>query len=110
MRYAHDACSTEPATVAPTEVVTEATATPLPAETAAPEEPAATDDTRPIARRGRQAATLADLPVAERQERFSGPAEAYVKPGTVYIATIVTAKGNIVAELYQDTPESATTS
>ena len=49
---------------------------------------------------------LADLPAAERQERFSGPAETYVKPGTVYIATIVTAKGNIVAELYQDTPES----
>lgn len=97
----------EPATVAPTEVVAEATATPLPAETAAPEEPAATDDTRPIVPAPVDGERpLAELPAAERQERFSGPAETYVKPGTVYIATIVTAKGNIVAELYQDTPES----
>ena len=30
-----------------------------------------------------------------------------IKPDTIYVATIVTDKGNIVAELYQDTPESA---
>ncbi len=97
----------EPATVAPTEVVAEMTATPLPAEEAAPEEPAATDDTRPVVPAPVDGERpLAALPAAEREERFSGPAETYVKPDTVYIATIVTAKGNIVAELYQDTPES----
>jgi peptidyl-prolyl cis-trans isomerase B (cyclophilin B) len=49
---------------------------------------------------------LADIPPAERADAFSGPAETYVKPDTVYVATIVTDKGNIVAELYPDTPES----
>jgi peptidyl-prolyl cis-trans isomerase B (cyclophilin B) len=49
---------------------------------------------------------LADVPAAERNDRFSGPAAQYVVSDTVYIATIVTDKGNIVAELYQDTPES----
>jgi cyclophilin family peptidyl-prolyl cis-trans isomerase len=97
----------EPTTVAPTEVVAEAAATPLPAEEAAPEEPAATDDTRPIVPAPVDGERpLAELSAAEREERFSGPAETYVKPDTVYMATIVTAKGNIVAELYQDTPES----
>ncbi len=50
---------------------------------------------------------LADVAAAERNDRFSGPAAQYVVSDTIYIATIVTDKGNIVAELYQDTPESA---
>lgn len=49
---------------------------------------------------------LANIPAAERNERFSGPAATYIQPKTIYIATFVTDKGNIVAELYQDTPES----
>jgi cyclophilin family peptidyl-prolyl cis-trans isomerase len=49
---------------------------------------------------------LAEIPPAERANRFSGPAAPYVKSDTNYQATIVTDKGNIVAELYPDTPES----
>ena len=37
--------------------------------------------------------------------RFSGPAAPAIDPKPIYMATIVTDKGNIVAELYQDTPE-----
>lgn len=48
---------------------------------------------------------LAEVPAAERNDRFSGPAASYVMSDTIYVATIVTDKGNIVAELYQDTPE-----
>jgi cyclophilin family peptidyl-prolyl cis-trans isomerase len=48
---------------------------------------------------------LAEVPAADRNDRFSGPAASYAMSDTVYIATIVTDKGNIVAELYQDTPE-----
>ncbi len=35
---------------------------------------------------------------------FSAPAATYVQSNTVYLATFVTDKGNIVAELYPDTP------
>jgi peptidyl-prolyl cis-trans isomerase B (cyclophilin B) len=49
---------------------------------------------------------LAQIPPAERADRFSGPAPISVEPGKTYVATIVTPKGNIVAELYPDTPES----
>lgn len=68
----------------------------------------ATPDTRPIvpAPAADDSRPLAALTAAERNGRFSEPAETYVKPNTVYIATIVTDKGNIVAELYQDTPLS----
>jgi cyclophilin family peptidyl-prolyl cis-trans isomerase len=93
--------------------VSDADATPAPAGDAAPtaEEPAAeaavptatgvvpappADGNRP----------LAELEPAARVDRFSGPAAPYTKPDTVYTATIVTSKGHIVAELYQDTPES----
>jgi cyclophilin family peptidyl-prolyl cis-trans isomerase len=48
---------------------------------------------------------LAELEPSARQDAFSGPAPMYVKENAVYVATIVTDKGNIVAELYQDTPE-----
>jgi cyclophilin family peptidyl-prolyl cis-trans isomerase len=47
---------------------------------------------------------LAELSGAERQDRFSGPAAQAIDPQAIYVATIVTDKGNIVAELYQDTP------
>lgn len=50
---------------------------------------------------------LAALSPAERVERFSGPAAPYITSGSIYIATIVTDKGNIIAELYPDVPESA---
>lgn len=50
---------------------------------------------------------LAAIPAAERNERFSGPAPTYIKLGVIYLATIVTDKGNIVAELYGDTPQGA---
>ena len=50
---------------------------------------------------------LADVPAEERADRFAGPAVMSIMPDIIYIATIVTDKGNIVAELYQDTPESA---
>ena len=50
---------------------------------------------------------LADLTAVERNGRFSGPAPTYIKPAAFYVATITTDKGNIVAELYQDTPQSA---
>lgn len=49
---------------------------------------------------------LAQLSPAERADRFSGPAPMSVEPGMTYVATIVTSKGNIVAELYPDTLES----
>jgi len=49
---------------------------------------------------------LAQLSPAERADRFSGPAPMSVEPDKTYVATIVTSKGNIVAELYPDTPES----
>jgi cyclophilin family peptidyl-prolyl cis-trans isomerase len=66
-----------------------------------------TTDSRPIvpAPPADGSRPLADIAAAERNERFSGPAAAYVTPGTVYVATIVTDKGNIVAELYTDAPE-----
>ena len=66
--------------------------------------PAATD-TRPIVPAPVEGQRpLADLTPAERQDRFSGPAAPAIDPKAVYVATIVTDKGNIVAELYQDTP------
>ena len=48
---------------------------------------------------------LAEIPPQERNDRFSGPAAKYVTDNTVYLATIKTDKGDIVAELYTDTPE-----
>jgi peptidyl-prolyl cis-trans isomerase B (cyclophilin B) len=95
-----------PATVAPTAAPT---AAPAPSPAAVATEPAsqAAADTRPIvpAPPADGSRPLADVPPAERQDRFSGPAAPYVKPDANYVATIVTDKGNIVAELYRDTPE-----
>jgi len=50
---------------------------------------------------------IAQIPPAQRADRFSGPAPMTIVTGTKYLATIVTSKGNIVAELYPDTPLSA---
>jgi cyclophilin family peptidyl-prolyl cis-trans isomerase len=58
--------------------------------------PAPQGDTRPLAK----------IPAAQRADHFSGPAPMSIVTGTIYIATIVTSKGNIVAELYPDTPLS----
>jgi len=81
------------ATVAPTLAASQAT----PAPNSGPSVPVPpADGSRP----------LAQLPPAERADRFSGPAPMSVEPDKTYVATIVTSKGNIVAELYPDTPES----
>jgi peptidyl-prolyl cis-trans isomerase B (cyclophilin B) len=65
----------------------------------------ATPDTRPIVPAPVEGQRpLADLTPAERLDRFSGPAAPAIDPKAIYVATIVTDKGNIVAELYQDTP------
>ncbi len=90
------------AAVAPTEVAAEAPTAVAGAamlEAPANTEPVPTppaDGSRP----------LADLTPAERADAFSSSAATFVKPDTVYTATIVTDKGNIVAELYPDTVES----
>ncbi len=91
------------ATSAPTE---EATPIPLPATI---EVVAITPDARPTvpAPAADGSRPLAALPAADRVERFAGPAAPYIMSGTIYIATIVTDKGNIVAEIYPDVPESA---
>jgi peptidyl-prolyl cis-trans isomerase B (cyclophilin B) len=105
-----------PAPVPPTAAPAEATAvaTPPPAAealatpaAAAPEVPA-TPDTRPAvpAPPADKSRPLAKLSTAERSNRFSGPAPTSTISDTIYVATIKTSKGDIVAELYQDTPES----
>ncbi len=103
-----------PATTPPAATVPESAPEATPAPTTSAPLPApverleATPDTRPTvpAPPADGSRPLADIPAAERNDRFSGPAATYVRPNTIYIATIVTEKGNIVAELYQDTPES----
>jgi cyclophilin family peptidyl-prolyl cis-trans isomerase len=45
---------------------------------------------------------LAAIPAAQRNDMFIGPAEQFTQPDTFYVATIVTDKGNIVAELFPD--------
>ncbi len=49
---------------------------------------------------------LAALAPADRLDRFSGPAAAHARSGAIYLATFVTAQGNIVTELYPDTAQS----
>ncbi len=49
---------------------------------------------------------LTQIPPAQRADRFSGPAPMSIVTGTQYVVTIVTSKGDIVAELYPDTPLS----
>ncbi len=95
-------------TTAPTTAPIPATTVPEPAS-AAPAQAAAspTPDTRPTvpAPPADGSRPLAQLSPQERNNRFSGPAAPATKPEAIYVATIVTDKGNIVAELYQDAPE-----
>ncbi len=103
--------SCAPATTAPVATVV---AAPPAAKTSAPapvvaSPAAATPDTRPVvpAPAADGSRPLAKLSAAERMDRFSGPAATVIKPGTIHMATMVTDKGNIVVELYGDTPLSA---
>ncbi|MCU0500838.1 MAG: peptidylprolyl isomerase [Anaerolineae bacterium] len=85
------AATAAPAAAAPTtKAATTAGAAARPAVPAPP-----TDGSRPLAK----------VPTAERNERFGAAAPASIKPNTIYQATIVTDKGNIVAELYPDAPQ-----
>ena len=94
------AATTAPAAVPATEPAPEPTVAAA-AATVAPAAP----DTRPTVPAPVEGQRpLADLTPAERVDRFSGPAAPATDPKTIYVATIVTDKGNIVAELYQDTP------
>ncbi len=97
--------ATAPATAA---VATVAPTAAQPAETSAATaaDATATPDARPVVPAPDGSRALAKLTAADRNQRFSGPAATYVKPNTIYLATIITDKGNIVAELYQDTPQS----
>jgi len=50
---------------------------------------------------------LADLPIAERENLYTGRPAMTIDPAKIYVATIETSKGTIVAELYPaDAPES----
>jgi peptidyl-prolyl cis-trans isomerase B (cyclophilin B) len=99
--------------VSPTAAPTSAAATETPAPPTAEAVPltvepvALTPDARPTVPAPIEGQRpLANVPAAERNDRFSGPAAEYVESDAIYLATIVTDKGNIVAELYRDTPES----
>jgi cyclophilin family peptidyl-prolyl cis-trans isomerase len=76
------------ATAAPTTAAKAAAAGP-----AVPVPPA--DESRPLAK----------LSALDRNGRFGAAAPASIKPNTIYQATIVTDKGNVVAELYPDAPQ-----
>ncbi|MEJ5198671.1 MAG: peptidylprolyl isomerase, partial [Anaerolineae bacterium] len=87
----------EPTAAAPTVVAKAAAAVVTPASTPDPRPsvPTPAGDGRP----------LAQLSPAERNGRFSGPAAPWIKPNTIYHATIQTAKGEIVVELFPDAPQ-----
>jgi cyclophilin family peptidyl-prolyl cis-trans isomerase len=106
------ACVPATAPVAPAAPAA-ATSAPAPAA-AATQAPAAKAATTPGATAGRPAVPappaddsrpLAKVAAAERNERFGAAAPASIKPGATYQATIVTDKGNVVAELYPDAPQ-----
>lgn len=89
-----------PAPAAPSPApAAKAAATPATAATAVPANrpavPAPVDDGR----------ALGKLTPAERNERFGAAAPVSTKPGVLYVATIITDKGSIVAELYPDAPQ-----
>lgn len=105
------ACGPMPAAPAAEATAAPAAATPAPPATEAVAltvEPAApVQDDRPIVPAPVEGQRpLAGVATQDRNDRFSGPAEKYVEDDAIYTATIVTNKGNIVTELYQDTPES----
>ncbi len=99
------ACAPVPSAPAPTAASTAAAATPAaPATEAVPlTVQAPVTGTVPAPVEGQR--PLAEIPPQERNDRFSGPAAPFTKEGTNYVATIVTDKGNIVAELYPDAVE-----
>jgi len=85
---------------------TAAAAAPTPAEKAPAAAATPAADTRPtVPAPAGDARPLAQLPPAERNERFSGPAATWIKPNTIYQATITTNKGQIVVELFPDAPQ-----
>jgi len=105
------ACTTPPAGSTPTEAAateappaaTEAAVTELPVQPITPTTPISmgvqpvltTDGSRP----------LADLAVAQRNGVYGQAPEMVIDPDTIYLATIATAKGDIVLELYsQEAP------
>lgn len=98
------ACTAVPSSPAATATTAPAAATPAAPATAAVQTTvqAPVSATVPAPVEGQR--PLAQIPAEQRNDMFSGPAAQYVQANTIYIATIVTDKGNIVAELYQDTP------
>ena len=103
------ACSPVPSAPAAEPTAAPAPATPAPPATEAVAltvEPAAAPDDRPVVPAPVEGQRpLADVAPQDRNDRFSGPAAKFVEDDTIYTATIVTNKGTIIAELYQDTPE-----
>ena len=97
-----------PPTAAPAPATAAATLPPAAAQAPATPSAPATPDTRPTvpAPPADNSRPLAKLSTAERSNRFSGPAPMSTISDTIYVATIKTSKGDIVAELYQDAPES----
>lgn len=93
-------------TPAPTQTAPAAAPTPAAQAPAAAATVAPTADTRPtVPAPAGDARPLAQLPPAQRNERFSGPAATWIKPNTIYQATITTDKGQIVVELFPDAPQ-----
>ncbi|MGE5601775.1 MAG: peptidylprolyl isomerase [Nitrososphaerales archaeon] len=99
------ACAPVPSGPAATETTAPAAATPAAPATQAVSltVPAAVTGTVPTPVEGQR--PLAAIPPGARADRFSAPAAKYIQDNTIYVATIVTDKGNIVAELYPDTPQ-----
>lgn len=88
------AATATPAADTPVAPPTQAVSLTVPAPAAGPV-PAPVEGQRP----------LAAIPPGARADRFSGPAAKYIEDNTIYVATLVTDKGNIVAELYPDAPQ-----
>jgi cyclophilin family peptidyl-prolyl cis-trans isomerase len=100
------ACVPPSAPPPPAATPTSAPAAPTSAPVAPKQVAAATPANRPnVPAPVDESRALAKVPSAERNERFGGPAPVSIKPNTLYQATIVTDKGNIVAELYPDAPQ-----
>jgi cyclophilin family peptidyl-prolyl cis-trans isomerase len=95
-----------PATPAPAAQEPAATTQAAPTQAASEETPAPAADNPVPVPPADGSRPLAKLSPADRANAYSGPAPTSVEPDQIYVATIVTPKGNIVAELYPDTPGS----
>lgn len=84
-----------PAAAPPAQPAAAPTVPPTVAPAARPAIPAPVDESRPLAK----------IAPTERNERYGSPAAAWIKPGAIYQATIITDKGNIVVELFPDAPQ-----